>query len=181
MAAGIQSVAHDVNGSSPLMKKGSYASVVNAFDQVNSTNIEGFNGGVHLDPTHFKPEVTKKVNFRSLVNEEQVDNYDTVLPKAVMENVKNSKKRGAAMDTTTQVGANDINKAKGSSTLNSFDALNNMGVGADCGVSSFRGIQEEEPEAGLKTSQWNEDLKFDDEVDEFIFPEGDKFGDKFDI
>nr|GEX66647.1 retrovirus-related Pol polyprotein from transposon TNT 1-94 [Tanacetum cinerariifolium] len=169
MAAGIQSVAHDVN----------------------STNNEGFNGGVHLDPTHFKPKMTKKVNFRSLVNEEEVDNYDTVLPKAAMENVKNStastnsdvfmkvkrkknkgtKKRGAAMDTTIQVGVNDINKAKGSSTLNSFDALNNMGVRADCRVSSSMGIQEEEPEAGLKTSQWNEDLKSDDEVDEFIFPE----------
>nr|GEV55001.1 cysteine-rich receptor-like protein kinase [Tanacetum cinerariifolium] len=321
MTAGIESVAHDVNGSSPLMKKGSYASVINASDQVNSTNNEGFYGVVHSDRTRFEPEVSKKVNFRSLVNEEQVDNYDTVLPKAAMENVKNRdevtkvpvwiklhnvlvvaysadglsliaaqvgkpimldaftssmckdswgrinivrplveinfdsvlkhkvskaipmedgtgytrevikveyewkpthctdckifghtndkcpkgvnnldtpsdklgqdimmvfglisqtqtfigkkrvlKKRGADMDTTTQVGANDINKANGPSTSNSFDALNNMGVGADCGVSSSRDIQEEEPMAGLKTSQWNEDLKSDDEVDEFIFP-----------
>nr|GEX98361.1 hypothetical protein [Tanacetum cinerariifolium] len=75
------------------------------------------------------------------------------------------------MDTTTQVGNNDINKAKGPSTSNSFDALNNMCVGADCRVSSSRDIQEEEPVAELKTSQWNEDLKSDDEVDEFIFPE----------
>ncbi|GJS44128.1 DNA-directed DNA polymerase [Tanacetum coccineum] len=396
MVAGIQSVSHDVNGSSPLMKKDSYASVVNASDQVNSTNNKGFNGGVHSVPTHFEPEVAKKVNFRSLVNEEQVDNYDTVFPKAAMENVKNkyansldgldrvlergpwiilntplilnrwtpnvslkrdevtkvpvwiklhsvpviaysadglsliatqvrkpimldaftssmcedswgrisiaralveinvdsilkyevsmailmedgtgytrevikveyewkpphctdckifrhtndkcwkgvnnldtpsdkctkivrepviastasmnsdgfmevkrkknkgkkadlqtrsrhingirlnkpnpnfywqkmgTKKRGADMDTTTQVGANDINKEKGLSTSNSFDALNNMGVGVDCGVSSSRGIQEEELEARLKTSQWNKDLKSNDELDEFIFTE----------
>nr|GEY42866.1 reverse transcriptase domain-containing protein [Tanacetum cinerariifolium] len=52
---------------------------------------------------------------------------------------------------------------------------------ADCGVSSSSGIKEEEPKAGLKTSQWNEDLESDDDVDEFIFPKGDKFGDKFDI
>nr|GEW88413.1 retrovirus-related Pol polyprotein from transposon TNT 1-94 [Tanacetum cinerariifolium] len=89
MATGIQSVAHDVNGSSPLMKKGSYASVVNASDHVNSTNNEGFNGGVHSYPTHFEPKVTKKVNFGSIANEEQVDNYDTVFPKAVTKNIKN--------------------------------------------------------------------------------------------
>ncbi|GJS81880.1 zf-CCHC domain-containing protein [Tanacetum coccineum] len=250
---------------------------------VNSNNNNGFNGGVHSGTTHFKSEVTKKVNFRSLVNEERVDNYDTVLFMVEMENVKNkyanslvgyfvgkirvfpivqnyvnnmwakfglqklmknedgvflfkfasrdgldrvlerspwiirntslilnrwisnvslkrdecpksvnyldtpsdkctnivkepvnastvstnsdgftkvkrkknkgTNKRGADMDTTTQVGANDINKAKGPSTSNSFDALNNMDVGADCGVSSSKGFQKKEPEAGLKTSQ----------------------------
>ncbi|GJV42911.1 hypothetical protein Tco_1427447 [Tanacetum coccineum] len=41
--------------------------------------------------------------------------------------------------------------------------------------------QEEEQEAGLKVTQLNEHVESDDEVDEFIFPEGDKFGDKFDI
>ncbi|GJV31019.1 hypothetical protein Tco_1391419 [Tanacetum coccineum] len=75
------------------------------------------------------------------------------------------------VNTTAQVGANDINKANGPSTSNSFDALNNMDVWADCGVSSSRGIQEEDSEAGLKTSQRNEDHESDD----------DKFGDKFDI
>ncbi|GJT63142.1 hypothetical protein Tco_1006675 [Tanacetum coccineum] len=47
----------------------------------------------------------------------------------------------------------------GPSTSNSFDALNTMNVEDECGTSSSR----------------------DEEVDEFIFPEGDKFGDKFDI
>ncbi|GJR95845.1 hypothetical protein Tco_0268019 [Tanacetum coccineum] len=48
------------------------------------------------------------------------------------------------------------------------------------GASSSRNIQEDDPETG-NTSQWNEDQESDNEVDEFIFPEGDKFGDKFDI
>ncbi|GKE12013.1 reverse transcriptase domain-containing protein [Tanacetum coccineum] len=277
---------------------------------VNSNNNNGFNGGVHSGTTHFELEVTKKVNFRPLVNEERVDNYDTVLFMAAMENVKNkyanllvgyfvgkirvfpivqnyvsntwakfglqklmknkdgvflfkfasrdgldrvlerspwiirntplilnrwisnvslkrdevtkvpiwlklhdvlvvaysadglsliatqvgkpimfdeftrsmcTNKRGADMDTTTKVGANDINKAKGPSTSNYFDALNNMDVGADCGVSSSKGFQEKEPEAGLKTSQWNKDSESNNEVDEVIFPEGDKLGDKIDI
>nr|GEV05170.1 reverse transcriptase domain-containing protein [Tanacetum cinerariifolium]GEV05226.1 reverse transcriptase domain-containing protein [Tanacetum cinerariifolium] len=86
---GVQSIAHDVNGSSLLMKKGSYASVINASAQVNSTNNKGFNGGVHSGTTHFESQVTKKVNFRSLVNEERVYNYDTVLPMLAMKNVKN--------------------------------------------------------------------------------------------
>ncbi|GJX08968.1 reverse transcriptase domain-containing protein [Tanacetum coccineum] len=46
-------------------------------------------GVVHSGTTHFKPEVIKKIDFRSLVNEELVDNYDMVLLMAVIENVKN--------------------------------------------------------------------------------------------
>ncbi|GJV69538.1 cysteine-rich receptor-like protein kinase [Tanacetum coccineum] len=90
---------------------------------------------------------------------------------------KGTNMRGADMDTMTQVDANS--KANGPSTSNSFDALKD--VGADCGVPSSRGSQEKEPEAGLKTSQLMEHGGSDDEVDEYIFPEGDKFGDKFDI
>nr|GEV48286.1 hypothetical protein [Tanacetum cinerariifolium] len=76
-------------------------------------------------------------------------------------------------------------------TLYEFDASTNpQGLNAppqrlkpeaESRVSSYRGIREEEPEEEPKTSQWNEDLVSDDEVDEFIFPEGDKFGDEFDI
>ena len=73
-----------------IVQKGLYASVVNASEQVNCTNNEGFNSGVQSGTTHFMPEVTKKINFRSLINEERVDNYDTVLPMAAMENVKKS-------------------------------------------------------------------------------------------
>nr|GEU87775.1 hypothetical protein [Tanacetum cinerariifolium] len=94
---------------------------------------------------------------------------------------KGTNMRGADVETTTQVGTNDINKVKGSSTSNSFDALNNMDIEAESGVSSTRGIQEEELKEEPKTSQWNEDLVLDDEVNEFVFPEGDKFRDKFDI
>ncbi|GJR00893.1 ribonuclease H-like domain-containing protein [Tanacetum coccineum] len=63
------------------------------------------------------------------------------------------------------------------STSNSFDALNNMEVGA----ASSRDTKEDDQETGPNTSQWNEDQESDNEVDEFIFPEGDKFGEKFDI
>ncbi|GKB65487.1 cysteine-rich receptor-like protein kinase [Tanacetum coccineum] len=344
-----------VNGSSPLMTKGSYANVVNVSIQASSTNNEESNGGVQSGPTR---STNKKVDFRSLVNEERVDNYDTVLPMSAMEKVKNrhanslvgyfvgkslafpivhntwakfglqnlmknedgvflfkfsskdglgrvlecgswiirntplilnrwtpnvslkrnevtkvlvwiklhnvsvvaysadglsliatqggkpimldaftssmcedswgrinfaralveinadfvlkhevsmgipledrtgytkevikveyewksphctncTNMRGVDMETTTQVGTNDINKVKGPSASNSFDALNNMDVEAESGVSSSRGIREEEPEEEPKTSQWNEDLVSDDEVDEFIFPEGDNLG-----
>nr|GEX17035.1 hypothetical protein [Tanacetum cinerariifolium] len=58
---------------------------------------------------------------------------------------------GADMDTMMRVGTNDINKAKGPSTSNYFDALNNVEVGAESGESSSRGIQEVEPKAGPKT------------------------------
>lgn len=45
-------------------------------------------------PTSFanvvNPErVTRKVNFRSLVNEVRIENHDTLLPKAAMEGVLN--------------------------------------------------------------------------------------------
>ncbi|GJR54170.1 hypothetical protein Tco_1404691 [Tanacetum coccineum] len=85
--------------------------------------------------------------------------------------------RGVDIDTMTQVDANS--KAKGPCTSNSFDALKD--VGDDCGVSSSWGSQEKEPEARIKTSQLMEHCDSDDEVDEYIFSEGDKFGDKFDI
>ncbi|GKE27156.1 hypothetical protein Tco_1442540, partial [Tanacetum coccineum] len=85
---------------------------------------------------------------------------------------KGSNVKGANMDNSSQ-----INKVSYPSTSNSFDALNNM----EEGVSSSRNIQEDDHETRPNTSQWNEDQESDNEVDEFIFPEGDKFGDKFDI
>ncbi|GKD04661.1 hypothetical protein Tco_1179635 [Tanacetum coccineum] len=89
-------------------------------------------------------------------------------------------KRGAEVDTTNQVGANALNKVY-PSTSNSFDALNTMDIGDDSGASSSRGNQEEEQEVGLKMSYGNEYCESDDEVDEFLFLEGDKFGDTFGI
>nr|GEX03069.1 hypothetical protein [Tanacetum cinerariifolium] len=80
-------------------------------------------------------------------------------------------KKGVDADATTT----------GPSTSNSFDVLNNMDEGAVSKESSSRDIQAEDPETGPNTSMINEDLESDDEVDEFIYPEGDKFGDKFDI
>nr|GEV03751.1 hypothetical protein [Tanacetum cinerariifolium] len=61
-------------------------------------------------------------------------------------------RRGADMDSTTKVGINAINKIKGPSSLNSFDALNVMDVDDECGTSSSRGNQEEEQKAWLKVS-----------------------------
>ncbi|GKE32325.1 hypothetical protein Tco_1451647, partial [Tanacetum coccineum] len=69
-----------------------------------------------------------------------------------------------------------INQANGPSTSNSFELLNNMDVWDDCGVSSSLGTTSEH-----KPSSWNKDFESNDEVDEVIFPQGDKFGDKFDI
>ncbi|GJY92278.1 retrovirus-related pol polyprotein from transposon TNT 1-94 [Tanacetum coccineum] len=83
-------------------------------------------------------------------------------------------------DSTTQVGDIDVNKVKGTSTSNSFDALKNMDIRAEDETSSSRSTHEEDSESELKTDQCD-DLMSDDEVDEYIFPEDDKFGDKFDI
>ncbi|GJR88153.1 ribonuclease H-like domain-containing protein [Tanacetum coccineum] len=71
----------------------------------------------------------------------------------------------------------NVKRAISSSTSNYFDALNNMEEGS----ASSRDTKEDDQETGPNTSQWNEDQESDNEVDEFIFPEGDKFGDKFDI
>ncbi|GJX39481.1 hypothetical protein Tco_0899358 [Tanacetum coccineum] len=54
--------------------------------------------------------------------------------------------------------------------------------GADMDTTAKnKGNQVEDQETRPKVSQLNEHVESDDEVDEFIFPEGDKFGDKFDI
>ncbi|GJZ35806.1 hypothetical protein Tco_0581623 [Tanacetum coccineum] len=101
-------------------------------------------------------------------------------------NFTGTNKSGVDLATKSQVGTNAI-KANGTSTSNSFDALNNINTRDDSGVSSSMGTQEEEQEAGHaavskhKSSKWNEEFESDDEVDEVIFPEGDKFSDKFDI
>ncbi|GJT62554.1 reverse transcriptase domain-containing protein [Tanacetum coccineum] len=84
-------------------------------------------------------------------------------------------RRGADMDSMTK------NKVKGPFTSNSFDALNTLNVEDECGTSSSRANQVEDPEARPKVSQLNDHVESDEEVDEFIFLEGDKFGDKFDI
>ncbi|GJZ29922.1 hypothetical protein Tco_0574969 [Tanacetum coccineum] len=82
-----------------------------------------------------------------------------------------------------QVGANSsIYKANAPSTSNSFDLLKNVDVGDECGVSSSMGNHEEEQAAGHATASkhtscsWNEDFESNDEVDEVIFPEGQKEG-----
>nr|GFA88009.1 hypothetical protein [Tanacetum cinerariifolium] len=86
-------------------------------------------------------------------------------------------KSGADLGTKGQVGANSsINKTNGPYTSNSFDLLNNVEVGDECGVSSSMGNLEDKKEMGHATtskhtsSAWNEDFESDDEVDEVIFP-----------
>nr|GFA30722.1 hypothetical protein [Tanacetum cinerariifolium] len=88
---------------------------------------------------------------------------------------------GADIDSMTKDGANAINKIKCPSTSNSFDALNIMDVDDEGGTSTSTGNQKDEQELRHNMSQVNDHDEYDDEVDEFIFPEGDKFGDKFDI
>ncbi|GJW36779.1 reverse transcriptase domain-containing protein [Tanacetum coccineum] len=88
---------------------------------------------------------------------------------------KGTIRRGADMESTAK------NKVKGPSTLNSFDALNTLNVEDECETSSSRANQLEDQEARPKVSWLNEHVESDKEVDEFIFPEGEKFVDKFDI
>ncbi|GJW14567.1 mitochondrial outer membrane protein porin 2-like protein [Tanacetum coccineum] len=74
-------------------------------------------------------------------------------------------------------GKKDDQQVNNPSTSNPFNALNNM----EKGEPSSRNIQEDAHEEGSKMFKWNEDHESDNDVDEFIFPEGEKFGDKFDI
>nr|GEU81899.1 hypothetical protein [Tanacetum cinerariifolium] len=62
--------------------------------------------------------------------------------------VKRKKNKSKKADLQTSSRHID---AKGPSTSNSFDALNNVEVGAESGESSSRGIQEVKPKAGPKT------------------------------
>ncbi|GJU47432.1 retrovirus-related pol polyprotein from transposon TNT 1-94 [Tanacetum coccineum] len=101
---------------------------------------------------------------------------------------KGTNKSGADLGTKGQMGVNSsINKYNGPYILNSFYLLNNVEVGDECGVSSSMGNQEEEQAVGHATASkhtsfsWNEESESDDEVDEVIFPESNKFGDQFDI
>ncbi|GJT98003.1 hypothetical protein Tco_1093521 [Tanacetum coccineum] len=84
-------------------------------------------------------------------------------------------RRGTDMESMAK------NKVKGPSTSNSFDALNTLNVEDKCETSSSRADHVEDQVVRPKVSQLNEHVESDEEVDEFIFPEGDKFGDKFDI
>ncbi|GJY15473.1 retrovirus-related pol polyprotein from transposon TNT 1-94 [Tanacetum coccineum] len=86
-----------------------------------------------------------------------------------------TRKKNKDLATKGQMGTNSsINKANGPFTSNSFDILNKVDIGDECGVSSFT-ASEHTP------STWNKDFESDDEVDEVIFPEGNKWDDQFDI
>ncbi|GJS13135.1 hypothetical protein Tco_0407607, partial [Tanacetum coccineum] len=85
---------------------------------------------------------------------------------------------------TNKSGADLVTKGQmdGPSTSNSFDLLNSVDVGDGCGVSSSMGNQAVGHDTGTHTSStWNEEFESDDEVDEVIFSEGNKFDDQFDI
>ncbi|GJT28634.1 retrovirus-related pol polyprotein from transposon TNT 1-94 [Tanacetum coccineum] len=103
-------------------------------------------------------------------------------PKHVAVTVPNDPSK-IATEATKSDGFTEVKRKnhKGPSTSNSFDPLNTMNVEDECGTSSSRGNLEEEQVEGTKESHLNEHVESDEEVDEFIFPEGDKFGNKFDI
>ncbi|GJU36468.1 hypothetical protein Tco_1184822 [Tanacetum coccineum] len=76
-----------------------------------------------------------------------------------------------------QMGTNSSNnKGNGPSTSISFEVLNKVDVGDECGISSSMGTANEHTR-----STWNEDFESDDEVDEVIFSKSNKWDDHFDI
>ncbi|GJR25728.1 reverse transcriptase domain-containing protein [Tanacetum coccineum] len=80
---------------------------------------------------------------------------------------KGTNKSGADLATKGQMGTNSsVNKANGPFTSNSFDILNKVDIGDECGVSSSTDSEH-------TPSTWNKD--------EVIFPEGNKWDDQFDI
>ncbi|GKB15755.1 hypothetical protein Tco_0849678 [Tanacetum coccineum] len=86
-------------------------------------------------------------------------------------------KSGADLDPKVQVEADDSKKASDTYTLNSFDVLNNVDVGDECGVFSSMGTQEAGHATTSKhrSSKWYDESESDVEVDEVLFPEEDKF------
>nr|GEV24826.1 reverse transcriptase domain-containing protein [Tanacetum cinerariifolium] len=234
------------------------------------SNINGDSDSFETSPDGVKSDVEamviKKVDFRSLVNEENMENADTVLPmsgrinftralvemnadsvlkhevsmairledgtglsrevikveyewkplhstncmifshsncnypkRVILDNtsdicIKNPSSASTSNDGFTKVKRkkNKVKKAdlqprsreidgKMSFYFNFFDALNTMDVGDEGGTSSSTGNQQDEQEVRHNMSKVNDYNKYDDEVDEFILPEGDKSGDKFDI
>ncbi|GKE61464.1 reverse transcriptase domain-containing protein, partial [Tanacetum coccineum] len=90
---------------------------------------------------------------------------------------KGTNKSGANLSCKGQMGTNSSNnKGNGPSTSISFEVLNKVDVGDECGISSSMGTANEHTR-----STWNEDFEFDDEVDEVIFSKSNKWDDHFDI
>ncbi|GKC75678.1 hypothetical protein Tco_1126452 [Tanacetum coccineum] len=101
--------------------------------------------------------------------------FPSMIQSSLLWQKKGIIRRGTDMESMAK------NKVKGPSTSNSFDALNTLNVEDKCETSSSRADHVEDQVVRPKVSQLNEHVESDEEVDEFIFPEGDKFGDKFDI
>nr|GEW92795.1 hypothetical protein [Tanacetum cinerariifolium] len=134
----------------------------------NKDHVIPSNAGTHSDGF---TEVKRKKNKGKKADQQTSRQIDGIRLNKLKPNFlakKGTNVKGSNMDNSNKVNTPSIS--------NSFDALNNMEEGA----SSSRNIQEDNLETG-NTSQWNEDQESDNEVDEFIFPEGDKVGDKFDI
>ncbi|GJV56795.1 putative ribonuclease H-like domain-containing protein [Tanacetum coccineum] len=91
-------------------------------------------------------------------------------------------KSGKDMGDASNVGAKDQNK--GATSQSSFAKTF---VVEDLNLkNSFEALKDsnnifEAQESGKQSSMWTDDLESDDEVDEVLFPEGNKFGDQFDI
>ncbi|GJS05620.1 hypothetical protein Tco_0322128 [Tanacetum coccineum] len=163
--------------------------------QLHSAYVTGFDVGFHLRPFLMCEDLWGQINFARAIVEIVVDSVlknecpkrvkpftnSDKCPKTVKEPVIIST-MGMNNDGFMEVKRknNKGRKVKGTSTSNSFDALKNMDIRAEDKTSSSRSTHEEDSESELKTDQCD-DLVSDDEVDEYIFPEDDKFGDKFDI
>ncbi|GKB10950.1 retrovirus-related pol polyprotein from transposon TNT 1-94 [Tanacetum coccineum] len=125
----------------------------------------------HVKETIFNDPSTTKHVGTSTTMDTSSDGFTEVTRKKN----KGTNKSGADLATKGQMGTNSaINKANGLSTSNSFDILNKVDIGDDCGISSST-ASEHTP------SMWNKDFESDDEVDEVIFPEGNKWDDQFNI
>nr|GEY71807.1 hypothetical protein [Tanacetum cinerariifolium] len=96
---------------------------------INDTNSDGFT------KVKRKKDKGKKVDMKP--RSRQINGVRINQPKPNLYwQKKGNIRRGADMDTLTKVGTNAINKVKGPATSNSFDALNTLDVGDECGTSS---------------------------------------------
>ncbi|GJS72429.1 hypothetical protein Tco_0705270 [Tanacetum coccineum] len=119
----------------------------------------------HVKETIFNDPSTTKHVGTSTTMDTSSDGFMDVTQKK-NKGTKASVESGADLATKGQMGTNSsINKVNGPSTSNSFDILNKVDIGDECGISSST-ASEHTP------STWNEDFESDDEVDEVIFPKG---------
>nr|GEW22067.1 reverse transcriptase domain-containing protein [Tanacetum cinerariifolium] len=147
------------------------AATISRLDALPPTLFEGYDRDIRelytrrqiAEERHKRLELTDRVARMEMRHESKGEYYDGFTE------VKRKKNKVNKADL--QPRSREID-GKCPSTLNSFDVLNTMDVEDEGGTSSSKGNKKDEQEVRHNMSQVNDHDEYDDEVDEFIFPEG---------